>query len=189
MSREEFVTLIEKDVPRTADVIFLLQGDGLNRVPFAADLFAKGYAPIVAIVGSDTRRDYGSFPGTEIREALLECGVPSSSIHLEEIAPHTKAEAVRAMELAKERKWRTILIVTSPHHQYRAFLTFLQSMKDAGLSLTLVNVCAPLSWEEDTPWGQRKDHLEVELQKIRDYGLRGDVATYEEGLEYLKERL
>lgn len=188
-TRKKFIALLSKKKLAKGDVIFVLQGDGLNRAPYAAELYKREFAPLVAIVGNDTRREYGSFPSTEVREELFKSGVPFEAIYLEEVAPHTRAEAVRAMELALKNNWKTILIVTSPHHQYRAFLSFLKAMRDARLDLTLVNAPADLSTREKTPWGRRSDLLEQEFARITEYQQKGDVASYEDGIAYLQENL
>ncbi len=186
MIREEFGALLDMRQPEKGDVIFVLQGDGIFRAPYAAELYQKGYAPLVAIVGSGKDRSYGSFPSGEVRDEIVRLGVPMDKVLLEEVGPHTRGEAERAMELAKENNWQSILIVTSPHHEYRAYLTFLKAMQDAGLKLTLVRATAPLSWSEDTPWGKRIDLLQQEFARIAEYQRKGDVASYEEGISYLK---
>ncbi len=184
--KEEFAILLEKQKIVKGDVIFVLQGDGLYRAPHAASLFKNGFAPIVAIVGNDTRREYGSYPSIEVRDEMLRLGLPKEIIHFEEVGAHTRAEAGRAMELAEEKDWKTILIVTSPHHQYRAFLTFLKAMRDASLDITLVNAPANLSMSETTPWGMRTNLLEQEFARIIEYQDKCDVASYEDGIAYLK---
>lgn len=185
-AKEKFFELLEGQPLQKGDVIFVMQGDGLHRAPHAVELYKVGFAPLVAIVGSANDRSYGSFPSGEVRDEMTRLGLPPSALHFEEVGPHTLGEARRAMELAKEKGWATILIVTSPHHQYRAFLTFLSAMKKSRLSLALINACAPLSWEEQLPWGKRSDLLKDEFRKIEEYGAKGDIATYEEGVEYLR---
>lgn len=187
-AQERFVNLVSKDQPAKADVIFLAEGDGYHRVPHVADLYRQGFAPLIAIVGGDDRRDYGSFLSHELKEKLVELGIPESAIYMEETSPNTKAEADRMMQLAQERGWTSILIVTSPHHQYRTFLTFLASMKAAGLDLVLRNTPAPLSWTEENPWGRRKDLLEGEWERIATYQAKGDVISFEDGIAYLETR-
>lgn len=185
MGREQFVTLLDTQPLRRGDVIFVLQGDGLNRAAHAATLFREGFAPLVTIVGNATDRSYGSFPSSEVRDEMIRLGVTQEAMHFEEVAPHTRTEADRAMQLAAEKKWKTILILTSPHHQYRAFLTFLKAMRDVHLALTLINAPAPLSMSEENPWGTRADLLKRDLAKIAAYQERGDVASYEDGIAYL----
>ena len=43
-----------------------------------------------------------------------------------------------------------------------------------------------LDWYEDNPWGRRIDLLKNELDKIDAYQKKDNVASYNEGLEYLK---
>lgn len=184
-AKEEFIQLLKSQRLERGDVIFVLQGDGLNRASYAAKLFSEGYAPLVAIVGNAFDRAYGSFPSSEVRDEVVRLGVPSDHILFEEHAPHTRAEADRAMELAREKGWRSMLLVTSPHHQSRAFLTFLKAMKDAGLDVHLVNAVAPLSMSDENPWGKRADLVPQEFAKIATYQTKGDVASFEEGIDYL----
>jgi len=185
-AREDFQGLLRKQKVVKGDVIFALQGDGIFRAPHAAELFIAGYAPLVAIVGNATDRTYGSFPSSMVRDELIRLGVPKNKILFEETAPHTRGEAERAMDMAKEHAWRSILIVTSPHHQYRAYLTFLKAMRDAKLSVKLVNAPADLSMSEELPWGRRADLLPNEFDKIAEYQQKGHVASYEEGVAYLR---
>src|SRR4051812_19064045 len=106
-AREDFQKLLLKQSFLKSDVIFVLQGDGLFRAQHAVDLFKTGYAPVVAIVGGANDRSYGSFPSREVRDELILLGVPKEKIIFEETAPHTRAEADRAMELAKDGGWKT----------------------------------------------------------------------------------
>ncbi len=181
-----FFALLKEQPLQKGDVIFVLQGDGLNRAPYAVDLFMRGFAPLIVIVGNANDRSYGSFPSDEVCAEMKRLGLSDAALLSEQVAPHTRAEAERAMQLARERRWIRLLIVTSPHHQYRAFLTFLKAMRDAGLELTLINAVAPLSLIEENPWGRREDLLADEFAKIELYGNKGDVASYEEGITYLK---
>ena len=43
-----------------------------------------------------------------------------------------------------------------------------------------------LDWYEETVWGRRIDLLASELDKIDAYQKKNNVASYVEGLEYLK---
>jgi uncharacterized SAM-binding protein YcdF (DUF218 family) len=184
--REEFVALLESQKLVRGSVIFVLQGDGVDRAAHVAKLFREGFAPEVAMVGSANDRAYRSFPSREVRDEILQLGVTQSALHFEEVGSNTREEAERAMELAKEKGWKTILIVTSPHHQYRTFLTFLKAMRDANLDLALVNAVAPLPWDEPTPWGTRRSFLPQEFDRIHRYQEKGHVASYKEGVAYLK---
>lgn len=188
--RERFIELLGRQPLSKGDVAFVMQGDGLFRAAYAVELVRDGYAPVAALVGSANDRSYGSYPSAEVRDEMIRLGLSRDKILFENtVGAHTHAEAVRAMELAREKHWKTILIVTSPHHQYRTFLTFLQAMRDAHLDLSLVNAPAPLSMTEETPWGRRADLVEREFDKITEYQAKGDVAAYKEGTDYLEQHV
>jgi uncharacterized SAM-binding protein YcdF (DUF218 family) len=189
MTRDAFMRALEAHTPQEpkGDVVFLLQGDGLYRAPHAMSLWQAGAAPVVAIVGSASDRAYGSYPSAEVRDELFRLGLPPSALIFEDtFGAHTRAEADRAMQLARERGWKRMLILTSPHHQYRAFLTHLKAMRDAGLDLVLINAPAPLSMTDETPWGRREDLVAQEFARIDAYQQKGDVASFADGIAYLE---
>ena len=185
--KEKFIAFLENESPRRGDVIVLLEGDGYNRVKHAARLYTDNYAPRIVILGGDARRAYGSYPSRELSRELIKQGVPKSAIYVEEKAKHTLGEAKRAMELAKREGWKSMILVTSPHHQFRAFLTFLKVVRKATLDILLVNAPARLPWFGDNPWGKRTDLMEGEFKRIDEYQKKGDCATFAEGLKYLQD--
>jgi uncharacterized SAM-binding protein YcdF (DUF218 family) len=185
--REAFIAQLANQPLRKGGVLVLLQGDGYSRVPYAAQLYADGFAPVIVIVGGDTRREYGSYPSSELRTRLVDAGVPADAIVFEETAEHTRAEAERVVTLAKEHGWKNLIIITSPHHMYRAYLTFLKAMHDASTELTLQPApVRDLPWYVSMPWGKRSELLPPELERIEVYGAKGDVASYSEGLACLE---
>ena len=188
--RERFIALLDSQPLQKGDAIVVMQGDGLSRAGHAVEILKNGFARTAVIVGSADNRSYGSFPSREIRDEMIRLGAPDNAVFCEEkVGAHTRAEAERAVQVSKEKNWKTALIVTSPHHQYRTFLTFLKAMKDAEYDLTLINAPAPLSWFEINPWGRRIDLLTREFDKIDEYQKKGDVASYQDGIEYLENQV
>ncbi len=188
--KDEFIHLLHQQLLVQGDVIFVMQGDGVHRAAHAVDLWKRGFAPLVAIVGSADDRAYGSFPSREVRAEMIRLGLPEDALLFEDTrGAHTRAEADRALELAKERGWKTILVLTSPHHQYRAFLTFVQAMQDGGVKLKIINAVAPLSMTEQNPWGARDTLQARNFDKLEEYQQKGDVASYEDGIRYLQTQV
>lgn len=184
---EQFILELKQQKLEKGDVIFVLQGDGLNRAQYATELFKNGYAPLVAMVGSANDKSYGSFPSSEVRDEMVRLGVSLDHIYFEDTqGGNTREEAERIVTLAREKNWCTILIVTSPHHQFRSFLTLIKTMSDLKVSIRIINVPANLSMTEDTPWGKRIDLLDGEYARIKEYQQKGDVASFEEGIKYLQ---
>lgn len=185
MSRSQFTGALASQELRAGDAIVLMAGDGTVRVPYAAQLFAQGLAPIVVVLSADARHEYGSMTSGELTPLLLEAGVPQEAIYAQEVAYNTRDEAVHTVALARERRWRSLIFITSPHHQYRAFLTFLKAMRDAKLELILTVAVVPV---DDVAKGRYMDLVPQEYERIEKYAAQGDVASYEEGLDYLRWR-
>jgi uncharacterized SAM-binding protein YcdF (DUF218 family) len=184
--KEKFIALLSTQTLAPADALVLLAGDGTHRIAHTADLFARGMAPIIVVTSGDTRREYGSLPSSDLVPHLVALGVPLEAIHAEEQALNTRDEVVRALTLAKEYGWQSLIFVTSPHHQYRAFLTALAAMHEAELDLALKTSPAPLSWFADNLWGRRADLLPQESERIEKYRELGHVASFEDALEYFE---
>jgi len=104
-------------------------------------------------------------------------GVPPSAILVETEALHTGENAAFVARMLLERNMHRIILVSAPFHQRRTYLTFLKYFRPHGISI--INYRAdtadwhPLTWffsrhQRALVWG--------ELQKIRAYRERGDIA-------------
>lgn len=171
----------------SSDAIILLEGDGTNRVHTAANLYAEGIACKIVFTGGAVNYDYGSFPKEEVLPILLEFGVRECDIMLDDKSMHTKAQAEAIVRLAKDNGWKRIILVASPDHQYRAYLTFLRTILNEYPELILINVPARnLQWFEDKGWKTQFDRLDQEFERIEKYSSMGHLASYEEAIEYQK---
>ena len=100
---------------------------------------------------------------------------------------NTKEQAIEIVKMAKKYSWSRITLIASHYHTYRAFLTFLQEIKNNSMDLIIdMASVRDLDWFEETGYGRRIDLLTDELEKIDVYHSKGDVIGYEEGVEYLK---
>src|SRR3989338_273799 len=187
--REQFMAMVDNDTIMKADAIVLLQGDGHNRVTKTYELWEAGYAPIVVISGGAFNEAYGSFDCDGLRNKLMEFGVPADRIVVECLSENTYEQGKQVVKLAVESGWSTLILVASHYHQYRAYLTFLQAMKEGGKKLHIINIPARnLSWFRKEPWGQRLELLEEEFKKIERYGKQGHVVSFDEAIEYQKQK-
>ena len=115
-----------------------MQGDGHHRIGRTTQLFFTGYAPNIILVGGADNRSYGSYPSRELLALLIEEGVPREAVVFEESGPHTWAEAMRAIEIAQQRNWRKLLLVSSPHHIFRVYLTFVAALREQKAELIFI---------------------------------------------------
>jgi uncharacterized SAM-binding protein YcdF (DUF218 family) len=183
--REKFIVLASNDWLKKADAIILLEGDYHNRVSTAADLFKAGGARYIVVSGGVDDKAAGRIPGRELKKALLSKGVLARNIILEENSANTWEQAVAVMKIVKARRWRSIIIVASHWHQFRAFLTFLRAMKAAGLRIEIYNAPARnLSWFKKNPDRTGLQLLADEFKKIRQY--KKHIVSFTEALQYLE---
>ena len=185
--REQFIALLGSETLAPADAIILLQGDGLARVGKAAELYAEKMAPIVVISGGVRGgRARGSFPTEQMEQALIAQGVPQSRVMIESVSTNTREQAEQIFDLVKEKKWRHIILVASNYHQYRAWLNFLQVRSERRSACNITSAPVALPWFTTQVWGKRIDLLEDEFRKITLYQRRKHVASFTQGIEYLK---
>jgi uncharacterized SAM-binding protein YcdF (DUF218 family) len=102
--------------PVKADVIVVLGGGSRDRPGRAAELFKQRAAPRIIASG---------FGDCEInRRLLMEAGVPSSVIEMEDQSRTTKENAQFTIELLRKGKLNRVIIVTSWYHSRRSLATF-----------------------------------------------------------------
>ncbi|HYL84696.1 MAG TPA: YdcF family protein [Candidatus Angelobacter sp.] len=108
-----------------ADALIVLSDDNFyaDRATRAAELFREGKAPVVVASGRRLRPNAGI---AELMEHdLVERGVPRDKIlRFAHDGDSTKEEAEALAKLAKSKKWRKAIIVTSNYHTRRARYIF-----------------------------------------------------------------
>lgn len=185
--REQFIILLDTDNVSRSDAIILLEGDGFSRYREAVRLYKEGIAPVICFSGNYDDEVSGAFTYDKIKPLILSEGVLEGHLEFEAVSKNTYEQAVEVVRIARERRWSRIVLVASHYHSYRAFLTFLCVQKDMypALVLDMASV-KDLDWYEETGYGVRLDLLDLEFQKIDVYQKQNNVATYREGIEYLK---
>lgn len=189
--REAFCAVLSNGPLIRGDAIVVLSGDGDKRLAVGLEVLtvAKG-APLVVVSGGLDRPPH-SLTAQASAEWLIDKGLAPDRIVQEAESQHTRGAAEEVIRLALTKDWKTLLIATSPYHQYRAFLTFVQALQDVGKedAIQLVNIPA-----SQTRWWGKPDGTEVnrvdllvgEFEKIDEYRAKGHVASYEDGLAYLE---
>lgn len=91
------------------------------RLDHAADLYKEGFAPFVITTG-------GTHPGEKFSEGavgkmyLAKKSVPEEKIMADEESLTTRENIERIAEIAREKNFQKIIIVSDPFHMYRALL-------------------------------------------------------------------
>lgn len=116
---------IVEDPLGKADALVVLSDDNFyaDRATRAAELLREGKAPLILASGRRLRPNAGI---AELMEHdLIERGVPREKIvRLPQDADSTKEEAEALLKFAKEKKWRSLIVVTSNYHTRRARYIF-----------------------------------------------------------------
>lgn len=116
---------VSDDAPGPADAIMILGDDNLqgDRASRAAELYRAHWAPRVVASGRPLR-PYISIPDL-MRRDLEQRGVPESAIvTYPRPVGNTREEAEALRQLAVERGWRHVLVVTSNFHTRRSHFIF-----------------------------------------------------------------
>jgi uncharacterized SAM-binding protein YcdF (DUF218 family) len=179
---EKLLVIVHNDPLTKADAIILLEGDGFGRLVRAAELYHQGYAPKVVFSGNIADHAYGSFPLEKCLPQLLKMGVKEVDIIHENRSTQTAEQARYVAQMAMEKGWKKLILVASPHHQCRAYLTFLKQLP-AGV--VLINAPArDLPWFKKEAWGARFNLLEQEQERIEKYTAQGDLVSVEDAIKY-----
>jgi len=118
---------IIEDTLDKADALIVLGDDNFyaDRVTRGAQLFREGKAPVVVASGRRLRPNAGI---AELMEHdLIERGVPRDKIvRFSHDGDSTLEEAQALVRIVKERKWHSVIVVTSNFHTRRARYIFLR---------------------------------------------------------------
>lgn len=104
-----------QDDPGRADAVVVLSGDHGERLARAKELLAAGVAPTLVLAGTpDSLENLEMCAGRSTYDVVCLRPEPDS----------TRTEAAATAELARDRDWRSIVVVTSKPHVTRARLLF-----------------------------------------------------------------
>jgi len=116
--------LVEDTLERS-DAIIVLSDDNFyaDRATHAAQVYRQGLAPVVVASGRRLRPYAGV--AELIEHDLVERGVPKDKIiRVPHDADSTREEAKALAQVAKQKKWRSVIVVTSNYHTRRARYIF-----------------------------------------------------------------
>ena len=121
-------TLYLGDTPHHADAIIVLSGDlepYFYRTKKAVELYKQGYAPYIIFSGYGSGGDNAEF----LSRIALHYHIPEQAIIIEPNARTTYENFFFSKPLILKHGFRSILIVTSPYHQLRAYLVAKKQFK------------------------------------------------------------
>ncbi len=112
-----------------------------------------------------------------MKQQAIEMGVPADAIILEDTSLHTKENAEHVLTLLKQKGIQsTIILVTSPFHQKRTYLTFAKVFQPHGVNI--LNYYAETGEWHPATWFFSKEHRKLvksEIERIKLYRQKGDL--------------
>jgi uncharacterized SAM-binding protein YcdF (DUF218 family) len=116
---------VVEDTLERSDAILVLSDDNFyaDRATRASQIYRQGLAPLVVASGRRLRPYAGI--AELIEHDLIERGVPKDKIlRVPHDADNTREEAIALAQVAKQKKWRSAIVVTSNFHTRRARYIF-----------------------------------------------------------------
>ncbi|MCC8962117.1 YdcF family protein [Bradyrhizobium sp. Pear76] len=134
---------VETDPPHNADGIVVLTG-GSSRVSDAMELLAAGYGKRLLISGVHPTNDAGDIS----RSVPDSRGLMSCCVDLDRSAVNTRSNAAETRRWARERGFKSLIVVTSNYHMPRAIVELSHAMPD----ITLIPFAVVGDKWRDEPW-------------------------------------
>jgi uncharacterized SAM-binding protein YcdF (DUF218 family) len=129
---------VVEDTLERSDAILVLSDDNFyaDRATHACQVYRQGLAPVVVASGRRLRPYAGI--AELIEHDLIERGVPKDKIlRVAHDADNTREEAITLAQVAKQKKWRSVIVVTSNFHTRRARYIFSHVFpKDINIRIT-----------------------------------------------------
>lgn len=187
-NKEKFIAVVSNLSINKSDAIIILEGDKDNRISHACELYNSKYSDNIVFSGNILNLKYGSFPLEYVKDTFKQCGFPLEKIIHEDQSTNTKEQAQEVIKLCLENNWKSIILIASHYHQYRAYLTFISELYNKKLNNTIKIYNSPcvLPWFRENNWGMRYKLLESEFKKIKFYQSKKDICTFTKAINYIK---
>jgi uncharacterized SAM-binding protein YcdF (DUF218 family) len=169
--------LVIEHTPQKSDLIVCLGGENIARGLATVDAFNDGLAPNIYISrsvvpdGYDLLKERGiEYPEqADLLERLLkDSGIPESAIIHNDVQVNMtldEAQAVRKEVL--KRGFKSIIIITSPTHSRRAWLTYMKVFEDT--DVRIISLPTKYSGYRTEDWWKDRKYLKevlIEYEKL-----------------------
>ena len=132
-----------------ADAIVVVSGgDTDSRISEGVKLYEQGWAPQIIFSGAAAEGSVSN--ALAMARIAIAAGVPEEAIIIEENSKTTAENAVFSSKIILEQKFSSIILVTSPYHQRRAYDLF---RKELGKGFPIINHSAKdINWSKKNWW-------------------------------------
>ena len=113
---------------------------------------------------------------TYMRDRAIQMGVPAEAIIVEDTSLHTRENAEQVLSILKQHGMSRIILVTSPFHQLRTYLTFAKVLQPHNIKI--INHYADTDEWHPMTWFLSEEHRKLvksETERIKLYREKGDL--------------
>ncbi len=175
--------LVVEHTPQKSDLIVCLAGGNVERGLAVADAYQRGLAPRVFMAREVPPDGYALLKERNIdypesvdlmRMLLEELGIPESAFFTSDRASKsTFEEAHLVRDLVMNSDYNSLILITTPYHSRRAWLTFRKVFEKDDLRILML----PSSYSDFRPedWWKKRRYLReviIEYQKLIYYRLK-----------------
>lgn len=154
--------LTPSDTLARADAIVVLSG-GPDRIDWGTKLYLEGWAPRLVLVGAALDKS-GPSNAEAMRKIALRAGVPDTAIFLEEESTNTLENATLGKKILDSFGAKSIILVTSPYHQRRAYETFKKVYEKEAINI--INSPSGYSTWNSKQWWAKPSSADLTTSEI-----------------------
>ena len=169
--------LIVDHDPQKSDLIVCLAGENIERGLAAAEAYKKGFAPLIYISREEPPDGYELLQAKGVKYPqsidlmiilLEELAVPRSAILISDgVVRSTWEEALAVRKLVERKGFRSLMVITSPIHSRRAWLTYRKVFK--GLDVRILMMPSKHSGFKPEQWWTERRYVRqviIEYEKL-----------------------
>jgi uncharacterized SAM-binding protein YcdF (DUF218 family) len=111
-----------------------------------------------------------------MRNKAIQMGVPLEATLIEKESLHTRENAEYVLKLLQEHKMKQVILITTPFHQLRTYLTFAKVFQPHGICIS--NYYADSGEWHPMLWFLSKENrrlVKSEIERIKAYREKGDI--------------
>jgi uncharacterized SAM-binding protein YcdF (DUF218 family) len=146
-------------------IVAISGGDTAARTTEAVNLYKAGWGANIIFSGAALDPS-GPSNAKAMSTLAIAAGVPAAAIALDEAATNTRQNATGAAEIIHANNYHSIILVTSPYHQRRAYINFRRVL---GADFVIVNHSSfDAGWRRSDWWATPLSRALTsdELQKV-----------------------
>jgi uncharacterized SAM-binding protein YcdF (DUF218 family) len=171
--------LIVADPLQKASAVAVLSGNETDRLQETLRILREGYAPRVVITETDITEDGSNSMSTVDKViAAREVGIAREAIVVtNQVASSTRDEALAILEVAQQRNFTSVIVVTDPYHCFRTRTLFRGVFSGSGVDV-IVRPVRDHWYRSNTWWltgeGRKATFSEYVKLFFFLFGIRGD---------------